>query len=100
MSLCMLFVSRLTPWELPGIQVSWQCWSSYGVAIYFSFFSPSPNSAIKGPNLSPMVGCKYLHLSQSAAGKAVLSDYQAIPLLTYSQKMIHNTTRIYGPLWS
>ena len=32
--------------------------------------APSPNSSIEVPNLSAMVGCKYLHLSQSAAGGA------------------------------
>ena len=41
------------------------CCSSYGVAIPFSSFNPSPNSSIDLSGLSPMVGCKYLHLSQS-----------------------------------
>ena len=38
-------------------------------AISFSFFNFSPNTSIKVPALSPMVGCKYLHLSPSADGK-------------------------------
>jgi hypothetical protein len=54
--------------ELTRVQVNWHCWSSYGVATPFSSFSPSPNSSIRVPNFSPMVGCKYLHLSQSAVG--------------------------------
>jgi hypothetical protein len=33
-------------WELPGVWVSWDCWPSYGVALPFSFFSPSPTSNI------------------------------------------------------
>ena len=69
-SLCMLFGWWINLWDLPGIQVSWHCWSSYGVAIPFSSFNPSPNSSIGVPSLSPMVGCKHLHLSQSAAGRA------------------------------
>ena len=46
-SLCMLFGCWLSLWELPGVQVSWYCWSSYGVAIPFSSFNPSPNSSIR-----------------------------------------------------
>jgi hypothetical protein len=53
--------------ELPGVWVSWGCWSSYGVTLPFSFFNPSPNSTIGVPDLSPVVGCKHLHLPQSAA---------------------------------
>jgi hypothetical protein len=49
--------------------VSWYCCSSYGVAIPFSFFSPSPNSSIGVPRLSTMVDYKYLRLSQSAAAR-------------------------------
>ena len=45
-------------------------WSSYGVALLFSVFTPSANSTIGVLDFSPMVGYKYLHLSQSVAGKA------------------------------
>ena len=34
------------------------------------FFNPSLNPSTGVPDLSPMVGCNYLHLSQSAAGRA------------------------------
>jgi hypothetical protein len=44
--------------------------SLVGIAIPFGSFSPSPNSSIGVPELSSMVGSKYLHLSQSAAGGA------------------------------
>jgi len=63
----MLFGWWLTLWELPCIWVSWCC--SYGVAIPFRSFSPSPNSSIGVPDLSPRFGSKYLHLSQSASGR-------------------------------
>lgn len=36
----------------------------------FSYFNPSPNSSIGVPGLSPIVGSKYFHMSQSAAGVA------------------------------
>jgi hypothetical protein len=40
----------------------WYCCSSYGVANPFSSFSPSSNSSIGVPMLSPMVGCEHLPL--------------------------------------
>jgi hypothetical protein len=43
----------------------------------FSSFNPSHNSSIRVPNLSAMVGCKCLHLSQSAAGR--VSQRAAMP---------------------
>ena len=42
----------------------------YGVAITFSSFNPSPNFSIRVPDLSPVVGCESLHLSQSASVRA------------------------------
>ena len=36
-------------------QVSWHCCSSYGVAIPFSSFNPSPNSSIGAPGLCPVL---------------------------------------------
>ena len=60
---CMLFEWWLSLWELPGFQVCWQCWSSYGANILISSFNPFPNCSIGVPGLSPMVVCKYLHLS-------------------------------------
>jgi hypothetical protein len=53
-----------------GSGVSWNCWSSYGVALPFSFFKPSPNSTIGVHDFSPVVGCKYLHLTQSVPDRA------------------------------
>ena len=59
---CISFGWWLSLWELPGVQVSWHCCSSYGVVIPFSSFKPSPNSSIGLLDLSAMVGCEYLHL--------------------------------------
>ena len=57
----------LSVWEISGVRVNWDCWSSYGVTLPLSFFHPFSNSTTGVPNFSPMVGYKYLHLSQSAA---------------------------------
>jgi hypothetical protein len=67
---CMLFGWWLSLWDLPEVQVSWYCWSSYRVVIPFNSFNPSHHSSIDVPNLIPMVEYKYLNLSPSAAGKA------------------------------
>ena len=48
-----------------------------GVTLSFSFFNPSPNSTIGDPDFSFVVGCKYLLLSQSDAGRA--SQRTAMP---------------------
>ena len=61
----------LSLWELPGVQVGWQYWSSYGVAIPFSCFVLSCDSSIRVPYLSPMVGYDHLHLSQLDASRAL-----------------------------
>jgi hypothetical protein len=50
----------LSVWKISGVWVSWDCWSSYGVALLSSFFQPSPNSTTA--LFSPLVGCKYLYL--------------------------------------
>jgi hypothetical protein len=76
----MLFGWCLNLWKLPRVWVSWFCQSSYGVAILFSSFNPSPNSFISVPYLSPVVGCKYLYLSQSTTERfsqwtAMLDSY-------------------------
>jgi hypothetical protein len=57
--------------------VSWYFCSSYGVAIPFSPFSPSPNSSNGVPGIIPVVGCTCLHLSQSGAHRA--SQRAAMP---------------------
>jgi hypothetical protein len=54
----------LSVWEISGVQVSWDCWYSYGSALLLSFFQLFPNSTTGVPNFSPLVRCKYLCLSQ------------------------------------
>jgi hypothetical protein len=43
-SYCMLPSWYFSVWEISGVQVSWVCWSSYGVSFFLSFFQPFPNS--------------------------------------------------------
>ena len=65
-SWCMLLGWWLSVCEISRIWVSWDFWLSYRVTL-LSFFQPFPNSTSGLPNFSPLIGCKYLHLSQSAA---------------------------------
>jgi hypothetical protein len=86
MSLVYSSVGSLVPESSgAGILGSWCCRSSYGVAIPFSSFSPSRNSSVGVPRLSPMVGCEYLYLCYSDAVRSsqrttILGSYlQALP---------------------
>jgi hypothetical protein len=87
-SACMLPSWWLSFWQLPEVWVSWDCWSSYGVALPFSFFNPSPNSTIGVPDFSPMVGCKHLHLSQSAAGCRDSSKHLTATLFAFQWTLV------------
>ena len=69
-SQCLVFGWLYSLGETPEIQVSLYSCSFYGVAIAFSSFNPSSKSFIGDADLSSKFGCKYLHLSQSAAGRA------------------------------
>jgi hypothetical protein len=53
-----------------GDLVGWCCCSSYVVAYPVSSLSPSPNSSIGVPLLSPMVGFEHLPLYLSGSGRA------------------------------
>jgi len=54
-------------WEIPGVQVVWDCWSSFRITPLLSFFQLSPNSTTGVTNFCPFVGWKYLHLTLSGA---------------------------------
>jgi hypothetical protein len=58
---CVLFVFWFSHWQLRGAGGGGYfvrcCCSSYGVTNSFSSYSPFSNSSIKGPVLSPIVGC-------------------------------------------
>jgi hypothetical protein len=63
-SWCMLSVWWSSVWEISGVQLNW---SSYRVTLLLSFFQPFSNSTTGVSCFSPLVGCKYLHLTFSAA---------------------------------
>lgn len=78
----MLFGWWFSVRELLGVQFSWCCWSSYGIAISFSSFNPSPSSSIRIPNFHAMISCKYLHLSLSVNCQQSLSKDRQARLLS------------------
>jgi hypothetical protein len=65
-------------WEISGVQVNWDYWSSYRAALLLSFFQLFPNSTTEVSSFCPLVWYRYLHLTLSAAGwvfqKAVMID--------------------------
>ena len=81
---CLLHDWWLSLWELLGIQVIWDCFPSYVVAIPFSFFNPSPNSTLPIPDLMSNGWEKYLHLPQPAACRA----FQRMAMLGSCQHII------------
>jgi hypothetical protein len=81
-------------WELWGVWVSWHCYSSFGLTIPFSSLSPSSIPFILVPNFNPMVGSKYLQLSQSVAARASPRTAMPGPSL-HTQHDISNSVRIW-----
>ena len=49
------------------VQVSFDYWSSYRVALFLSIFHLFPKSSAGLSSFCPLVGYKYLHLTLSAA---------------------------------
>jgi hypothetical protein len=102
---CMLPGWWSSVWEISGVQVNWDCWSSYRDALLVSFFQLFPNSTTGFSNLYPLVGYKYLHLTLSAAcwvfQKAVMID-----LFLWVLHSLSNSVRPWGlylsciPLWA
>jgi hypothetical protein len=54
-------------WEISGILINWDCWSFYRVTLLLGFFHLFPNLTTGFSSSCPLVGCKYLHLTLSAA---------------------------------
>jgi hypothetical protein len=67
-SCCMLSVWWSSVSEISGEQVNWDCWSSYRVALFLSFFQPSLIQQLTEVScFCPLVECKYVHLTLLAA---------------------------------
>jgi hypothetical protein len=69
---CSLIGSSVS--ENPRLQVSWLCWSSYGVSIPFGAQNPFSYSSLRVPKFYPLLDCGCLHLSESAAGWSLSSE--------------------------
>jgi hypothetical protein len=66
-SWCMLSVWWSSVWEISGVQVNWDCWSSYRIVLPLSFFQPFPNSTTGVSCFCPLAWWKYLNLTLSVA---------------------------------
>jgi hypothetical protein len=83
-------------WEISGGQVSWDCWSFYRVAILLSLFQLFSNSTTGVSSSYKLVGCKYLHVTLSAACW-VLGEV-TIGLFLWALHSISNSVRLWAPL--
>jgi hypothetical protein len=93
-------------WEISGVQVNWDCWSSYRVTfLLLSFFQPFPNSTTGVRSFCPLVGCKYLPLTLSAAYWVFWSAVMVGPFL-WALHSLSNHVRPWDlplswiPLWA
>jgi hypothetical protein len=66
-SWCMLPGWCSSIWENSGVQVNWDCWSSNKIFLFLNSFQLYPISTKVVSSFWTMVGCKYLHLTLSAA---------------------------------
>jgi hypothetical protein len=55
-----LFIWWSGVWEISGVQINWECWSSYRVALFLSFFQSFPNLTTGVSSFCPLVGCTCL----------------------------------------
>jgi hypothetical protein len=73
-------------------------WAPYGVANPISTFDPSFNFSIEVSDFNSMVGCRYLHLPQSAAARV----YQRTAMVSSCGQVHHsinNSVRVwYSPM--
>ena len=92
-------------WEILGVQVNWDCWSSYRVALLLIFFQLFPYSTTGVCSFCPLVGCKYLHLTYSAACWIFQRTVMIGPFL-WALHNLSNSIRSLGlpiswiPLWA
>jgi hypothetical protein len=63
-SWCMLPGWWSSVWELSGVQKNWDCWFPYRVILLLSFSQLPANSTTRVSSFCPLVGCKYLYLTQ------------------------------------
>jgi hypothetical protein len=89
----------LSVWGLSGIQVRWDCWSSSRIALLLIFFQHFPNSTTGVTSFCPLVGCKHLHLTLTAACWVFQRTVTIGPFL-WAHHSISNSARPWGLPWS
>ena len=96
-SWCMLPGWWFNVWETwgGGFQVNWDCWPFYMVTLLLSFFQLFPNSTTGVSRFCSLVGCKYLHLSLSAACWVFREAVMVVPLL-WAHHSLSNSVRSWG----
>jgi len=88
-SWCALSGWWFSVWEILGVQVSWEYWSSYRVLL-LSFVQLFHNSTTGITIFCPLVGCKYLHLTLLAACWAFRRALM-MSLFAHFQQMINQS---------
>jgi hypothetical protein len=63
-SWCVLSVWWSSVWEVSGVWINWDCWSSYRITLLLNFFQPSTTAV---SCFCPLVEWRYLHLTLSDA---------------------------------
>jgi hypothetical protein len=79
-SWCMLPVWWSSIWEISGVHTNWYCWSSFWTPSP-QLLSAFPNSTTRISCFCPLVECKYLHLTLSAAYWVFLGAVMLGPFL-------------------
>jgi hypothetical protein len=91
---------------ISGIPVDWDCWSSYKVTLFLSFFHLFPNSTTRVTSFYLVIGCKYLHLTLSAAWLVSLRAVMIVSLCEHSIHSLGNNVMPWGlpliwiPFWA
>ena len=100
-SSCMLPGWSLNVSDISGVQVSWDCWSFYGVVLLFSFFQPYPNSTTD--SLIVQSVCYTTMKSWNQIPAHIFKARYGSPLL-YCQNWEYKEWRTLGlsclPIWS
>jgi hypothetical protein len=88
----MLSVRWSSVWEISGVQINWDCWSSYRIT-FLSFFQLFPSSTTGVNCFCPLTGCKYLHLTLSAVCWVFQRAFMIDPFL-WALHSLSNSVRL------
>jgi hypothetical protein len=93
---CMLLCWWYSVWEISGVQVNWDYWSSCRVTFLLSFFQLFSNSTTGVNIFCPLIGCKYLTLTLSPACWVFQMAVMIGPFL-WALHSFHNNVRLWDP---